>query len=72
MENYECGEYYKLIEFSEIYNFFEKNKSLYKKIPYFSEFLYALKKHTKSIDNSHEEIMHKRFADAILKIKNAR
>lgn len=72
LENYKCGEYYKLIEFSKIYKFFEKNKSLYKKIPYFSEFLYALKKHIKSIDSSHEEIMHERFADAILKIKNAR
>ena len=45
LENYECGLHYKLIEFSKIYDFFEKNKSLYKKVPYFNEFLFALKKH---------------------------
>ena len=69
LKNYACGKNYKLIEFSKIYDFFQNNQSLYKDIAYFYEFLYALKKHTNSVNNHHEEIMHKRFADAIYQIK---
>lgn len=69
MENYECGKNYKLIEFSKIFDFFDKNKDLYKNVKYFNEFLFALQKHTKSKDSSHEEIMYKRFVEAIYKAK---
>lgn len=65
LENYKCGEDYRLIEFSKVADFFERNKSLYKKVAYFDEFLYSLQKHTKSVDNSHEEIMYKRFVNTI-------
>ena len=65
LENYKCGKYYKLIEFSKIAIFFEKNRILYEKVAYFNEFLHSLQKHTKSVDNSHEEIMYKRFVNAI-------
>lgn len=70
LENYECGQNYKLIEFSKIYNFFEKNQKLYKNVQYFPEFLFALRRHVKSIDSRHEENMYKRFCNAIEKIKS--
>lgn len=69
LKNYECGKNYKLIEFSEIFNFFNKNKDIYKNVKYFNEFLFALQKHTKTKDSSHEEIMYKRFVEAIDKTK---
>ncbi len=70
LDSYECGENYQLIEYKEIYDFFEKNKNLYKNIKYFSEFLFALEKHTKPIDNNHEEIMYRRFCLAIKRSKS--
>ena len=66
IENYECSDHYKLIEYSKIFNFFYENKEEFKGVPYFNEFLYALQKHTKPVDNSNEEEMLKRFR---LKIK---
>ena len=65
IKKYECGKFYKLIEFSKIAQFFEKNKASYKNVPYFNEFLYALQKHTKSINSHHEEVMYKRFINEI-------
>ena len=69
LENYECGKNYRLVEFSEIYNFFNQNKKLYKNVQYFEEFLYALKKHIKSVDSNHEENMYQRFYNTIEKIR---
>ena len=69
LENYECGKNYKLIEFRKIFDFFDKNKDSYKNVKYFNEFLFELQKHTKTKDSSHEEIMYKRFVEAIYKTK---
>ena len=69
LRNYKCGKNYKLIEFSKIFDFFDKNKDLYKNVKYFNEFLFALQKHTRTKDSSHEEIMYKRFVEAIYKAK---
>lgn len=71
MEKYDKNrtEKYILIKYSQIAKFFETNKDIYKDTPYFNEFLYALSKHAKSINNFHEEIMYKRFTDAINNIR---
>lgn len=70
LNNYECGKNYKLIVFKKIYDFFVQNKKLYKNTPYFPEFIFALKKHIKPVDNSHEENMYKRFCNTIEEIKS--
>ena len=67
LKNYDCGKLYTLIEYSKIFKFFEEYKEELKEVPYFNEFLYALQKHTKPIDNSNEEEMMKRF---LAKIKS--
>lgn len=68
LNKYECGNNYKLIEYDKIYKFFKENKNLYGKTKYFNEVLYAIKQHTKQVDNSHEEEMHKRFSMAIMEL----
>lgn len=64
---YHKGSKYKLIHYSNIYNFFDKNKNLYKDIKYFNEFLHALHRHTSNTDNSNEEEMFERFLNVIKK-----
>lgn len=57
---------YTLINYSDVYDFFKNDevKSLYKDEKYFDEFLSALVVHTKTIDNSNEEDMYRRFSVA--------
>lgn len=69
LKKYDHSKCYTLIKYSQIVNFFETYKHIYKDTPYFKEFLYAISKHAQSIDNSREETMRKRFADAISIIK---
>ena len=63
--NYACSEFYTIINFSEIYNWFKDNSESYYDNRYFEDFLNALYKHTKSVDNSQEEEMHRRFVNVI-------
>lgn len=65
LNRYESGEKYKVIKYSEIYKFFMDNKKLYKNTDYFDEFLYALSKHIKDIDNNNEEEMYQKFMQVI-------
>lgn len=65
ISKHECANYYSIIKFSKIYNWFNENKYFYQDNKYFEDFLSALYKHTKAVDNSLEEEMHKKFVNAI-------
>ncbi len=69
LKKYDNSGKYKLIKYSKIYDFFDNNKNEYEDIPYFQEFLYALKKHTKDVDNHNDIEAENRFLKAILKAK---
>ena len=71
IEEYKYGKKYKPIKYSEVFNFFDKYKDEFKEITYFEEFLYALQKHTRPVDNSNEEEMLKKFM-AKIKSKKAK
>ena len=68
LEKYVLGEKYKLIKYSEIYNFYKIKAGDMLHISYFSDFLNALFIHTKTVDNSNYDIMKERFIDKIKKI----
>ena len=71
IEIYDKNKNYKLITYSKIYNFFnDKKRTKYKtKIPYYKEFLYALEKHAKEINNSNDIDAETRFVKAIIENK---
>lgn len=53
---------YKVINYSQIHDFYERHKKDYaNKIPYYNEFLYALEKHSHSVDNNLEKEMYRRL-----------
>ena len=56
---------YICIPYSKIYNFFEKYRVLYTGVPYYDEFLSAIKKHTSPVDNYLEEDTYNKFLAAI-------
>ena len=62
---FKYGDKYKKILYSDLYHFFEEHKKIYKNVKYFDEFLYALKRHTATIDNSYEEEMFEKFANKL-------
>jgi|GEM_PF-224514 len=69
LKGYESGEQYKVINYSEIYDFFKDNEVLFKDVPYFKDFIKALYRHTKPYDNDLEEEMQRRFILAIQKYR---
>ncbi len=60
---------YKIIKYSQIYDFFYKYRKSFENVLYFKEFLYALQKHISNTDNILEQTTHKRFIESI-KSKN--
>lgn len=56
---------YKLITYDKIYKFFNDKLYQNKDIPYFKEFLYAIKAHQYESDNIQEQHMFERFAQMI-------
>lgn len=62
---YDKNKNYKLIKYSTIYEFFHKNRANCRDIPYYKEFLYALEKHVKEIDNNNDIDAERRFVKAI-------
>lgn len=74
LNKYDKNKLYKLIKYSEIYEFFEQYRKNHskecKEIPYFEEFLYALHKHTLDTDNRNDIEAELRFIKAILSVKN--
>lgn len=70
LNEYGVNKKYQMVKYSKIYQFFEHYKkmhrNLYQEIPYFDEFLYALKKHTTDTDNNNDIEAETRFVKAIL------
>lgn len=70
LDIYEEGNKYKLINYSQIYEFYLKNAGKMLNVKYFKEFLDALYIHTMSTDNSNFEKMKKQFIKNIHELKN--
>lgn len=66
MQKGEELKHWKLINYSVLYDFFNKQKTQTK---YYDEFLSALKIHAKEIDNSNFEVMQERFIETINSVK---
>ena len=66
LDKYETGEYYKLIKYSQIFDFYFKNAGRMLHVKYFTEFLDAIQMHANTIYNMNYETMRTRF---LLKIK---
>lgn len=56
---------YTCIPYSQVYKFFEQYRDSYRDVPYYDEFLSAIKKHTSLVDNYLEEETYKKFLAAI-------
>jgi len=69
LEIYENGDKYKIINYSQIYDFYFKNAGSMLNVKYFNEFLNALYIHTMSTDNSNFEKMKKQFISNIYELK---
>lgn len=68
--NHKANQYYKVIKYSELYNFFIKQDvTVFDK--YFDDFRKALYKHTLMVDSELFEEMRRRFATRILKVNGA-
>lgn len=68
LQKYKAGEYYKIINYSYIYEFYMKYAGKMIHTSYFSEFLDAIHIHASTIDNSNYEIMKNRFIQKIKKV----
>ncbi|WP_428039529.1 PD-(D/E)XK nuclease family protein [Candidatus Avelusimicrobium fimicolum] len=56
---------YTCMPYSQVYKFFDQYRNLYHNVPYYDEFLSAIKKHTNLVDNYLEEETYKKFLAAI-------
>lgn len=65
LSKYKCGEYYETVNYSEIYKFYFKNAGRMIHASYFTEFLGALEKHSKTHDSSNFDVMKERFINRI-------
>lgn len=66
---FSCGERYNIVYYREIYNFFVENRNLFDGVPYFTDFINAMYKHTKDYDNELEEEMQRKFQNTIYNAK---
>lgn len=69
LDNYEDGDKYKIIKYSQIYDFYFKNAGRMLNIKYFQEFLNAIYIHTMTADKINFENMKKQFINSILELK---
>ncbi|MEJ2782581.1 hypothetical protein [Methanobrevibacter smithii] len=69
LDIYECGDEYKIINYSKIYDFYFKNAGRMLNIKYFKEFLDAIYIHAMTTDNTNFEKMKKQFIGNILELK---
>lgn len=69
ISKFACGDEYKLIRYSSIYDFFVRNGHLAMYSKYYSELLLSLYPHTKLVYNDLENELKKRFARTIRKIE---
>lgn len=70
LDKYIDGEKYRLVKYSQIFDFFHKRAGDMIHTRYFREFLDALEIHSKTIDNSNFEIMKDRFISRIRRIRD--
>lgn len=68
ISNYMSGDYYSIIEYSSIYNFFSDHKDDYSGDKYFLDFLSGLYKHTLKVNNELFGEMRRKFSARILEI----
>lgn len=68
LQKYKAGEYYKIINYSDIYKFYMKYAGKMLHTSYFSEFLDAIHIHASTLDNSNYEIMKNRFIQKIKRV----
>lgn len=66
---YQTGKHYKIIQYSQIYEYFMSKAREMFHMNYFGEFVDALYIHTKAVDNSNYEIMKSRFIERIKSIR---
>lgn len=69
LSGFSCGERYTIVYYREIHRFFVENSDLYDGVPYFTDFINAMYKHTKDYDNELEEEMQRRFQNTIYNTK---
>lgn len=69
LDIYEDGDKYKIINYSQIYDFYFKNAGRMLNIKYFTEFLNAIYIHTMTTDNTNFENMKKQFINNIIELK---
>lgn len=65
LDKYECGSHYKIVKYSQLYDFYFTNAGNMLHEKYFKEFIDALYLHKDTIDNSRFEEMKRRFINAI-------
>ena len=70
ISNHMAGEFYTIIEYSVIYNFFVKYRDDYANDRYFRDFLGGLYKHTLKVNSELYEEMRRKFSAKILEIRN--
>lgn len=70
LDKYETGNIYKIIKYGQIYDYYIRNAGKMLHIPYFVEFIDAMRLHTLTLDNSNFEIMKSRFVSKIKQIKS--
>jgi len=66
---YEDGDKYKIINYSQIYDFYFKNAGKMLNVTYFKDFLNAIYIHKMSTDNTNFEKMKKKFIKSIRELK---
>lgn len=69
LDKYAAGEHYKIIKYSQIFDFYHQKAGDMLRVSYFREFLDALEIHSKTVDNSNFEIMKDRFIAKIRRIQ---
>lgn len=69
LNKYETGKHYRIIMYSQIYDYFMSKARDMFHMDYFGEFVNALYIHTKAVDNSNYEIMKSRFIERIKSIR---
>ena len=68
IDKFSCGDKYKKIKYSEIYEFFKNyqestNDNVIKEDVYFKDFIKAIEKHTKDVDDEFREELMQRFIE---------
>ncbi len=72
LDRFTYGEKYAIINYREIYEFFNQRKAMFEGVKYYDDFINAIYRHSKDYDNDLEEEMQRRFQRAIDSIKQTK